>query len=230
MDTGTFFIILAADQNIFKYSYIMIMGCTLRFNLRAFSSKLEERLRNHSSLICSSPLSQGTISNWTIDSKAVSWTDVGYSFVISTSIKQVKGLELILSVPFAFGSCCCEPTSCVQRISPYKRNRWLLGFKNKTNPPERESRNIRSGQINSLVHSEKKEERELCNIKRPGRPRRTTVMMIGGSSPWWRKTLSQHPAKWRTLSRRQTCLQSREDFTRANTEGSARAANKARLD
>ncbi len=42
--------------------------------------------------------------------------------------------------------------------------------------------------------------------------------MIGESSPWWRKTLSQHPAKRRTLSRRQTCLQSREDFTRANTE------------
>jgi len=31
-------------------------------------------------------------------------------------------------------------------------------------------------------------------------------------------SLSQHPAKRRTLSRRQTCLQSREDFTRANTE------------
>ncbi len=31
-------------------------------------------------------------------------------------------------------------------------------------------------------------------------------------------SLTQHPAKRRTLSRRQTCLQSREDFTRANTE------------
>ncbi len=58
--------------------------------------------------------------------------------------------------------------------------------------------------------------------------------MIGGSAPWWRKTLSQHPAKRRTLSRRQTCccqsLQSREDFTRANTEGSPQGANKARWD
>ncbi len=42
------------------------------------------------------PLFQGTISNWTVDSKAISWTDVGYFFIISTSIKQVKGLELIL--------------------------------------------------------------------------------------------------------------------------------------
>ncbi len=44
-----------------------------------------------------------------------------------------------------------------------------------------------------------------------------------------KKTLSQHPAERRALSRRQTCLQSREDFTRANTEDSPQAANKARL-
>ncbi len=37
-----------------------------------------------------------------------------YSFVISTSIKQVKGLELILSVSFAFGSCCCEAHHAVK--------------------------------------------------------------------------------------------------------------------
>ncbi len=48
---------------------------------------------------------------------------MGYSFIIYPSVKQVKHLELILSVPFAFGSCCCEPTSCGQRISPYKWNR-----------------------------------------------------------------------------------------------------------
>ncbi len=45
---------------------------------------------------------------------------------------------------------------------------------------------------------------------------------------------SQHPAKRRTISRRQTChcqsLQSREDFTRAITEGSLQGAIKARLD
>ncbi len=105
------------------------------------------------------PPFQGTISNWTICSKAFSWTGVGYYFVISTSIKQVKSLELILSVSFAFGSCCCEPTSCGQRISPYRWNRQLLGFKNKTNPSE--SRNIRSGQINSLVHSKKKKKKRM---------------------------------------------------------------------
>ncbi len=47
-----------------------------------------------------------------------------------------------------------------------------------------------------------------------------------------KKNLSQHPAKRSTLSRRYAChcksLQSREDFTRANTEGSPQGANKAR--
>ncbi len=60
------------------------------------------------------PLFQGTISNWSVDSKAISWTDVGYSFIISTLSKQVKGLELILSVSFVFGSCCCEPHHAVK--------------------------------------------------------------------------------------------------------------------
>ncbi len=49
---------------------------------------------------------------------------------------------------------------------------------------ERESRNIRSSQINSLVNSEKKYRTgELRNIKRPGCPWKTTVVMIGESSP-----------------------------------------------
>ncbi len=35
-------------------------------------------------------LFQGTTCNWTVDSKAISWTDVAHSFINSTSIKQVK--------------------------------------------------------------------------------------------------------------------------------------------
>ncbi len=133
------YIILAADQNIFKLQLYNENGFkmhTLGFNL-SISSKLEKRFRNYNFFMCIFPLFQGIISNWTIDSKAVSCTSVGYSFVIYTPIKQVKGLELILSVPFAFGSCCYEPTLCCQMISPYKCNRQSLGFKNKTNSSER---------------------------------------------------------------------------------------------
>ncbi len=103
-----------------------------------------------------------------------------YSFFdISTPIMLVKGLEFIKCGICIRKRLLCEPTSCGQRSSPYKRNRQLLGFKNKRNH-QRDSRNIRSGQINSLVHSEKKKHTdELSNIKRPGRPRRTTVVMIG---------------------------------------------------
>jgi len=42
-----------------------------------------------------------------------------------------KSLEFILSVVFAFGIYCCEPTSCVQRSSPCKSYMPSLGFKNK---------------------------------------------------------------------------------------------------
>ncbi len=63
---------------------------TLNLNLNTFSLQLEEMLRNYSSLLFTSPFFQGTISNWAGDLKAISWTDVGYSFIISTSIKQVK--------------------------------------------------------------------------------------------------------------------------------------------
>ncbi len=44
LDTGTIFIILAADQNIFKlqlYNEYWLKVHILSFNLRAFSSKLE---------------------------------------------------------------------------------------------------------------------------------------------------------------------------------------------
>ncbi len=155
---------LATDQNIFileLYSEYERNVHTLCFNLRVFSSKLEERLRNYSCFIRTSPIFQGTISNWTIDSKAVSWTGVGYSFVISTSIKQINALELIVSVPFAFGSCCCEPTSYGQRNYSVKHATVRLQKQNKSkernpNSNQGDSRNIRSGLINSLVHSEKK--------------------------------------------------------------------------
>ncbi len=71
-----------------------------------------------------------------------------------------------------------NPHYAVKGALRTSENRQLLGFKNKQ-IHQRDSRNIMSGQINSLVHSEKKKiERtsELSNIKRPGCPRRTTVV------------------------------------------------------
>ncbi len=73
MDIGTI-CILAADQNIFKlqlYNEYRLKVHTLIFNLSIHikKKKLEERLRNLSSLIYTSPLFQGTISKWIFDSK-----------------------------------------------------------------------------------------------------------------------------------------------------------------
>lgn len=41
--------------------------------------------------------------------QTVLWTVVAYSFVIFSSIKQVKGVKFISGVAFAYGSACCEP-------------------------------------------------------------------------------------------------------------------------
>ncbi len=116
---------------------------------------------------------------------------MGYSFVISTSIKQVKGLELILSVSFAFGSCCCEPTSSSQRSSACRWNRQLASKTKAVH--QRDSRNIRSGQINSLVHSEKKRTHWWAQQRK--KVWTSTEDNSGGWSedPLHKKTLSQHP-------------------------------------
>ncbi len=55
LDTGTLFIILAVDQNIFKlqlHNEYVLKVHTLGINPRVFSSQLKEMLRNYSSLIC----------------------------------------------------------------------------------------------------------------------------------------------------------------------------------
>ncbi len=77
-------------------------------------------------------------------------------------------------------SCCSEPTSCSQMTYPYMWNRQLLGFNNKTNPSERDSRNIQSGQINSLVHCEKNNNAPVswATLKRHERPKRTSSQMV----------------------------------------------------
>ncbi len=74
---------------------------------------------------------------------------------------------------------------------------------------------------------------ELSNIKRYGCPRRTTVvddrriLTMKKKNPF--TTSSQEKNTLREVYHCQS-LQSREDLTRANTEGSPQGANKARLD
>lgn len=51
------------------------------------------------------PLTKG---NWTIGFSAVPWPSVYYSLIISFRSKQMKGLESISSVAFAFVICCCQ--------------------------------------------------------------------------------------------------------------------------
>ncbi len=75
---------------------------------------------------------------------------------------------------------------------------------------------------------------ELSNIKRPGRPRRTTVeddrriLSMVKKNPF--TTSSQVKNTLQEVDVSLSSLQSREDFTRANTEGSPQGANKAWLD
>ncbi len=106
-----------------------------------------------------------------------------YSFIISTSIKQVKGLELILSVPFVFGSCCCEPHHVVKGSLHTRETDDCLASKTKLHQRERAGT---LGAKSTVWFILRKQDRtgELRNIERPGRPRRTTVVMIGESSPW----------------------------------------------
>jgi len=54
-------------------------------------------------------------------------------FIISTSIKQVKGLELILSVPFALEAVAVN-SRCAVKGALRAGETDNLGFKNKTNP------------------------------------------------------------------------------------------------
>ncbi len=100
---------------------------------------------------------------------------MGYSFDMSTSIKQVKGLELILRVPFAFGSCCCEPHHAVKELSiQVKQTIVRLQKQNKSIREIAGTLGVAKSQFGTFW--EKEITGELSNIKRHGCPRRTTVV------------------------------------------------------
>lgn len=94
---------------------------------------------------------------------------MGSSLVKLSSIKQLKGLELIY-----LGAVIGNTQYAVKGVSMEVKQTILRLWKKKKSI--RDSRNVRSDQINSLVHSEgKKCTGELGNSERPGRPQKRTV-------------------------------------------------------
>ncbi len=151
---------------------------------------------------------------------------MGYSFVMSTSIKQVKGLELILSVPFR--NCCSEPTACGQRINPCKWNRWLLG--NKSIREITGTLGVAKSTVWYILKKRQSTSAELRNIKRTGRLQRTTVVDD-------QKILSMVKTNpFTTSSKEKNTLQevdvslSKSTFKRRRHDSKYRGTNKARLD
>ncbi len=90
--------------------------------------------------------------------------------------EQIKGPEFISSVLFAFGICCCQLSRWDPKSCHYQWSKPSLGWKTKQTH-QRDSKNIRRGQTTVWNILKKKEcTGELSNTKRPGRPRKTTVV------------------------------------------------------
>ena len=88
---------------------------------------------------------------------------------------QIKGPEFIASVLFAFGICCCQLSIWDPKSCHYQWNKPSLGWKKK---PIREIAKTLGVAKSTVWNILKKKERtgELSNTKRPGRPRKTTVV------------------------------------------------------
>ncbi len=90
--------------------------------------------------------------------------------------EQIKGPEFISSVLFAFGICCCQLSRWDPKSCHYQWSKPSLGWKNKTNPSEiAKTLGVAKTTVWNIL---RKKERtgELSNTKRPGRPRKTTVV------------------------------------------------------
>ncbi len=118
-----------------------------------------------------------TKSNGTIGFSAVPWPGVCYSLIIPNYNEQIKGPEFISSVLFAFGICCCQLSRWDPKSCHYQWSKPSLGWK-KQNKPIREIAKTLGVAKTTVWNILKKKERtgELSNTKRPGRPRKTTVV------------------------------------------------------
>lgn len=83
-------------------------------------------------------------------------TVVANFWIISSQIKQVKGLELIPNVAITFGSFFCE-TACGQRSMQLEKKRTILRLYKQSEYIREIVGTLGGGQINSLGHSERKE-------------------------------------------------------------------------
>ena len=117
MDTNVFFFffaVLAFYQSFLKKQLnneYWLKVLTLRFNMRAFTSKQAKGFRYFMYLLCEILIFNSSCIRIT-DSKADLWTGEGYSSVIISFIYQENALKLIPSSSLAFGSSYWELTTC----------------------------------------------------------------------------------------------------------------------
>ncbi len=91
--------------------------------------------------------------------------------------EQIKGPEFISSVLFAFGICCCQTVKMRSKELSLSVKQAIIRLK-KQNKPIREIAKTLGVAKTTVWNILKKKERtgELSNTKRPGRPRKTTVV------------------------------------------------------
>ncbi len=91
--------------------------------------------------------------------------------------EQIKGPEFISSVLFAFGICCCQQMRSKELSLSVKQA--IIRLK-KQNKPIREIAKTLGVAKTTVWNILKKKEHtgELSNTKRPGRPRKTTVLDV----------------------------------------------------
>ncbi len=139
--------------------------------------------------------------------------------------EQIKGPELISSVLFAFGICCCQLSRWDPKSCHYQWSKPSLGWKNKTNPSEEIAKTL--GVAKHTVWNILKRRNAPVSSATPNDPegpRKTTVVEDRRILPWWRKHPhnswpgSEHSPGGRCMCVKRSTI--KRDFTRVTTEGS----------
>lgn len=107
-------------QNLHTISYFLKLSSSRHLTVSKIKVDKEFRIF---SFLTKSTKSRGPEVIGQLTQSAISLACVGSSFVMSLSIKQIKGLQLIWRVVHAFGRFCYEQKTCVQRSSPWRWNK-----------------------------------------------------------------------------------------------------------